>query len=68
MTKFFQNFKFYRSYDVISTYIYPFSLVAVILVTKTIQCSSEISEPKCARKTRIIHVCVHVYTHTHIDI
>ena len=31
-----------------------------------LQCSSEISEPKYARKTRIIRLCV--YTHTRIDL
>ena len=31
-----------------------------------VQCSSEISEPKYARKTRIIRVCV--YRHTRIDL
>ena len=35
-------------------------------VKQDIQCRSEISEPKYARKTRII--CVFVYTHTSIDI
>ena len=37
-----------------------------VLVWQFIQCSSEISEPKCASNTRTIRV--YVYTHTSIDI
>ena len=46
------------------TLTYTFS--SVIVRKSDLQCSSEISEPKCASNTRTIRV--YVYTHTSIDI